>query len=51
MITGEYVALYQQQRYALKQRQVEKDDYISRLAGEREELQVMITHLQIQISW
>ena len=36
------MALYQTQRTLLKQRQLEKDDYISRLARDREDMQVTI---------
>ncbi|MEE6505616.1 hypothetical protein FKM82_005586 [Ascaphus truei] len=37
---GEYIALYQSQRAILKQRHVEKEDYISRLAQDKEEMKV-----------
>ncbi len=40
---GEYITLYQQQRHILRQRQMEKDDYIYRLARDREELTVTFT--------
>jgi len=43
---GEYVTLYQQQRHILKQRQLEKDDYISHLARDREEMQDKLAQLQ-----
>ncbi|NXE09663.1 GOGA2 protein, partial [Lophotis ruficrista] len=35
---GEYIALYQSQRAILKQRHQEKDEYISRLAQDKEEM-------------
>ena len=38
--TGEYIALYQNQRAVLKARHLEKDEYISRLAQDKEEMKV-----------
>nr|XP_013026415.1 unnamed protein product [Anser cygnoides domesticus] len=35
---GEYIALYQSQRAILKQRHQEKEEYISRLAQDKEEM-------------
>jgi hypothetical protein len=43
---GEYVALYQQQRSIMRMRTLEKDDYISRLAREREEMSDKVGQLQ-----
>ncbi|ELT96212.1 hypothetical protein CAPTEDRAFT_209723 [Capitella teleta] len=43
---GEYVALYQQQRSIMRLRTLEKDDYISRLAREREEMSEKLGQLQ-----
>ena len=37
---GEYIALYQSQRAVLKARQREKEEYISRLAQDKEEMKV-----------
>lgn len=37
-IPGEYIALYQSQRAILKQRHQEKEEYISRLAQDKEEM-------------
>lgn len=37
---GEYIALYQSQRAVLKQRHREKEEYISRLAQDKEEMKV-----------
>ncbi len=37
---GEYVALYQQQRFLLKQRQLERDDYVSQMARDHQHMQV-----------
>lgn len=37
---GEYIALYHQRRSALHDRFKEKDDFIDRLLGEREQLKV-----------
>lgn len=38
--TGEYIALYQSQRAVLKERHREKEEYISRLAQDKEEMKV-----------
>lgn len=37
---GEYIALYQNQRAMLKERHREKEEYISRLAQDKEEMKV-----------
>lgn len=37
---GEYIALYHERRSALQDRFKEKDDFIDRLLGEREQLKV-----------
>ena len=37
---GEYIALYQSQRAVLKARHQEKEEYISRLAQDKEEMKV-----------
>lgn len=37
---GEYIALYQSQRAVLKERHREKEEYISRLAQDKEEMKV-----------
>ncbi|KFP83221.1 Golgin subfamily A member 2, partial [Acanthisitta chloris] len=39
---GEYIALYQSQRAILKQRHQEKEEYISRLAQDKEEMKARI---------
>lgn len=44
--SGEYVSLYHQQRYLMKQRTAEKDCHISRLSSERTELQSKFRQLQ-----
>jgi hypothetical protein len=38
--TGEYIALYQNQRALLKERHREKEEYISRLAQDKEDMKV-----------
>jgi hypothetical protein len=47
-ILGEYISLYHHQRALLQQRESQKNEYISHLARDREEIQVflgvMITH-------
>ncbi|XP_014341672.1 golgin subfamily A member 2 isoform X2 [Latimeria chalumnae] len=43
---GEYIALYQSQRAILKQRHREKDEYISRLAQDKEEMKMKLAELQ-----
>lgn len=40
--TGEYIALYQNQRAVLKARHLEKEEYISRLAQDKEEMKVSL---------
>lgn len=40
LFLGEYIALYQNQRAIMKQRHVEKEEYISRLARDKEEMKV-----------
>ena len=42
---GEYVALYQQQRFLLKQRQLERDDYVSQMARDHQHMQVTMATL------
>lgn len=37
---GEYIALYQSQRAVLKERHREKEEYINRLAQDKEEMKV-----------
>lgn len=37
---GEYIALYQNQRAIMKQRHMEKDQYINMLAKDKEEMKV-----------
>jgi hypothetical protein len=39
---GEYVSLYQHQRQLLQQRELQKEEYISVLARDREEMQVSV---------
>ncbi|XP_075434680.1 golgin subfamily A member 2 isoform X3 [Ascaphus truei] len=46
---GEYIALYQSQRAILKQRHVEKEDYISRLAQDKEEMKAKLLELQVLV--
>ncbi|KAK3527524.1 hypothetical protein QTP86_024299 [Hemibagrus guttatus] len=43
---GEYIALYQNQRAVMKQRHIEKEEYISRLAKDKEEMKVKLAELQ-----
>uniref|UniRef100_A0A669Q8Q2 Golgin subfamily A conserved domain-containing protein n=1 Tax=Phasianus colchicus TaxID=9054 RepID=A0A669Q8Q2_PHACC len=43
---GEYIALYQSQRAILKQRHQEKEEYISRLAQDKEEMKIKLLELQ-----
>ncbi|XP_057403725.1 golgin subfamily A member 2 isoform X7 [Balaenoptera acutorostrata] len=43
---GEYIALYQSQRAVLKARQREKEEYISRLAQDKEEMKVKLLKLR-----
>ncbi|NWZ51958.1 GOGA2 protein, partial [Haliaeetus albicilla] len=43
---GEYIALYQSQRAILKQRHQEKEEYISRLAQDKEEMKARNLFLQ-----
>uniref|UniRef100_UPI00398E80A7 golgin subfamily A member 2 isoform X3 n=1 Tax=Pristiophorus japonicus TaxID=55135 RepID=UPI00398E80A7 len=43
---GEYIALYQSQRAILKQRHTEKEEYISRLAQDKEEMKLKLSELQ-----
>lgn len=40
LCVGEYVSLYQTQRSALRQRQVLNEEYIAKMAREREAMQV-----------
>ncbi|XP_053551453.1 golgin subfamily A member 2 [Bombina bombina] len=43
---GEYITLYQRQRAILKQRHTEKEEYISRLAQDKEEMKSKLLELQ-----
>ncbi|XP_035248133.1 golgin subfamily A member 2 isoform X4 [Anguilla anguilla] len=43
---GEYIALYQNQRAIMKQRHLEKEQYISMLAKDKEEMKVKLAELQ-----
>lgn len=43
---GDYIALYQIQRGLMRKRAAEKDDYISQLAKDRENLKVKLSQLQ-----
>ncbi|XP_078282538.1 golgin subfamily A member 2 isoform X2 [Rhinoraja longicauda] len=43
---GEYIALYQSQRAILKQRHTDKEEYISRLAQDKEEMKMKLAELQ-----
>ncbi|XP_032904615.1 golgin subfamily A member 2 isoform X2 [Amblyraja radiata] len=43
---GEYIALYQSQRAILKQRHTEKEEYINRLAQDKEEMKMKLAELQ-----
>ncbi|XP_054853635.1 LOW QUALITY PROTEIN: golgin subfamily A member 2 [Eublepharis macularius] len=43
---GEYIALYQSQRAILKQRHREKEEYINRLAQDKEEMKMKLLELQ-----
>ncbi|XP_036769661.2 golgin subfamily A member 2 isoform X2 [Manis pentadactyla] len=43
---GEYIALYQNQRAVLKERHREKEEYISRLAQDKEDMKVKLLELQ-----
>ncbi|XP_053329155.1 golgin subfamily A member 2-like isoform X3 [Spea bombifrons] len=47
---GEYIALYQSQRAILKQRHQEKEDYVSRLAQEKEEMKAKLLELQVLVT-
>ncbi|GAB0098597.1 Golgin subfamily A [Sergentomyia squamirostris] len=42
---GEYVTLYQTQRQILKQREIEKDDQVQRIAADREEMRQKLVEL------
>ncbi|XP_066436576.1 golgin subfamily A member 2 isoform X1 [Eleutherodactylus coqui] len=46
---GEYIALYQSQRAILKQRHSEKEEYISRLAQDKEEMKAKLLELQVLV--
>lgn len=51
---GEYIALYQNQRAIMKQRHIEKEEYISRLARDKEEMKVLFLvnlNESIPITW
>ncbi|XP_023666824.2 golgin subfamily A member 2 isoform X4 [Paramormyrops kingsleyae] len=43
---GEYIALYQNQRAIMKQRHMEKDQYINMLAKDKEEMKAKLAELQ-----
>nr|XP_051699985.1 golgin subfamily A member 2 isoform X1 [Oryctolagus cuniculus] len=43
---GEYIALYQNQRAVLKERHREKEEYISRLAQDKEDMKIKLLELQ-----
>ncbi|KAG7476410.1 hypothetical protein MATL_G00082570, partial [Megalops atlanticus] len=43
---GEYIALYQNQRAIMKQRHLEKEEYISMLAKDKEEMKAKLAELQ-----
>ncbi|XP_036384544.1 golgin subfamily A member 2 isoform X4 [Megalops cyprinoides] len=43
---GEYIALYQNQRAIMKQRHLEKEQYISMLAKDKEEMKAKLAELQ-----
>ncbi|XP_039177526.1 golgin subfamily A member 2 isoform X2 [Crotalus tigris] len=43
---GEYIALYQSQRAILKQRHREKEEYINRLAQDKEDMKMKLLELQ-----
>lgn len=49
VVSGEYVSLYQTQRSLLRERSAEKDEYIWRLAREREELGDKLAQLQAAV--
>lgn len=40
LFAGDYITLYQNQRAVLKERHREKEEYISRLAKDKEEMKV-----------
>ena len=40
LLAGDYITLYQNQRAVLKERHREKEEYISRLAKDKEDLKV-----------
>ncbi|XP_056394613.1 golgin subfamily A member 2 isoform X2 [Hyla sarda] len=46
---GEYIALYQSQRAILKERHREKEEYISRLAQDKEEMKAKLLELQVLV--
>ncbi|XP_072286640.1 golgin subfamily A member 2 isoform X3 [Pyxicephalus adspersus] len=46
---GEYIALYQSQRAILKERHREKEEYISRLAQDKEEMKTKLMELQVLV--
>ncbi|XP_063066326.1 golgin subfamily A member 2 isoform X3 [Engraulis encrasicolus] len=43
---GEYIALYQNQRAIMKQRHIEKEQYINMLAQDKEEMKAKLSELQ-----
>nr|XP_022325623.1 golgin subfamily A member 2-like isoform X2 [Crassostrea virginica] len=46
---GEYISLYHHQRALLQQRETQKNDYISHLARDREEIQGKLSELQLLV--
>lgn len=46
---GEYISLYHHQRALLQQREAQKNDYISHLARDREEIQGKLSELQLLV--
>ncbi|XP_048774696.2 golgin subfamily A member 2-like isoform X2 [Ostrea edulis] len=46
---GEYISLYHHQRALLQQRETQKNEYISHLARDREEIQGKLSELQILV--
>lgn len=43
IFAGEYIALYQSQRAIMKQKHQEKEQYISMLAQDKEEMKVLMS--------
>lgn len=44
-VLGEYIALYQSQRAIMKQKHMEKEQYINMLAQDKEEMKVVYSQL------